>query len=96
MTNRINLCRIKGVGFPPPKNCHFEPSYIFFKKHFSKKFTKNALDIIRVLFKDESITINIVPQINFSLTFHGLSRLFAKTKVRKNYTQVGISLIVNL
>jgi len=48
MTQKINLRRIKRDGIPPPKK-------------ISKKFKKNALDIIRVLFKDESITIDIVP-----------------------------------
>jgi len=35
----------------PPKNCHFSPSSIFFKKHFSKEFKQNALDLIRVLLR---------------------------------------------
>ena len=34
-----------------PTNCHFAPSFIFSKKKISKNFRKNALDIIRALFK---------------------------------------------
>jgi len=45
---------IKPDGFPPPKKCHFAPSFIFFKNYFYKEFKKNALDLNRVLFKDES------------------------------------------
>jgi len=36
-----------------------------------EKFKKNALDIIRVLLKDKSITINIVPQLKNFLDFSG-------------------------
>ena len=45
--------------------------------------TKNGLDIIRVRFKDESITIDIIPQPKKNSTFHGVSRLCRKSKVRK-------------
>jgi len=64
----------------PQKNCHFAPSFIFSKK----KIKKNALHIIGVLFKDASITIDIVPQLKIFSTFYGVSRLLAKTKVRKD------------
>ena len=49
--------------------------------------------MIEVLFKNASITIDVVlqsitidivnPQFTFSSTFYGLSRLFAKTNVRQ-------------
>jgi len=78
MTKKKNQSRvIQRVGLAPPQNCHFAPSFMFSKKYFSKKFKKNALDIIGVLFKDESITIHIVAQLNFFLDF-------AKTKVLTN------------
>jgi len=38
------------------KNCHFPPSFRSSFGYFPKKFKKNQLDIIKVLFKDESIT----------------------------------------
>jgi len=69
MTKKINLRGIKGGGFFPPQNCQFVPSFIIFKKYFPKKFKKNALDIIRVLFTDESITFDIVPQLKIFLDF---------------------------
>jgi len=68
------------VVSPPPKNCHFAPSFIFFKKCFSKKFKKNALDIIRVLFTDRSITFDIVPQSQFFLDFSRGVTPFGKNK----------------
>jgi len=64
----------------PPNNCHFAPSFIFFKKYFMKKFKKNALDIIRVLFKDKSITIDIVPELKFFLDFSWGVTPFCKNK----------------
>jgi len=70
MTTKINLRGIQSVGFPPP-NLSFCAFFHIFQKHFSKEFKKNALDIIRVLFKDKSIKIDIVPQLNF---FHYFSR----------------------
>jgi len=66
--------------FPPPKNCHFAPSFIDFKKYFSKNFKKNALDIIRVLFKDASIAIDIVPQLKKILDFLLSVTPFCKNK----------------
>ena len=53
----------------PSQNCHFAPAFIFFKRYFSNKFTKNVLDLIRGRFKDESITIDIVPQLKKFLDF---------------------------
>jgi len=41
---------------------------------------KNALDIIRVLFKDESITIDIVPQLKKILDFSRDVTPFCKNK----------------
>ena len=38
------------------------------------------MDIIRVLLKDEFITIDTVPQLKKISTFHGVSRLFEETK----------------
>ena len=51
---------------------------------FSKKIKNNALDIIRVIFKDESIAIDIYPQLNFFLDFSRAVTSFCKNKVRKN------------
>jgi len=79
MIKKINLCRIKCNGFPPKKL-----SFCAFIHIFQKKIKKNALHIIGVLFKDASITIDIVPQLKIFSTFYGVSRLLAKTKVRKD------------
>ena len=78
MTKKINLCGIKRDGFPLPKLslCAF---FHIFQKHFSKEFKKNALDIIRVLFKDKSITIDIVPQFKIFLDFsRGVTPFYKK------------------
>jgi len=64
----------------PPQKCHFPPSFRSCLGDFCKKIKKNALDIIRMLFEDKSIAIDIVPQLRFFSTFHGVSRLFANTK----------------
>jgi len=45
-----------------------------------KKFKKNVLDIIGVLFKDESITIDIVLQLKFFLDFSRGVTPFCKNK----------------
>jgi len=45
-----------------------------------KKFKKNALVIIRILFKDKSITIDIVPELNFFLDFSWGVTPFCKNK----------------
>jgi len=45
-----------------------------------EKFKKNALDIIRVLLKDKSITINIVPQLKKFLDFSGGVTPFCNNK----------------
>jgi len=79
----------------PPKTVILRLLSYSSKKN-SKKFKKNALDTITVLFQDKSITIDIVPQLKFFCTFHGVSHLFAKAKVRKDHTQIGISFVVNL
>jgi len=49
-----------------------------------KKFKKNAVDIVRLRFKDESITIEIVPQLKKFLDFSWGVTPFCKNKVRKN------------
>jgi len=51
-----------GTG-SPPQNCHFPPSFRLSFGYFSKKFQKNAMDIIRVLFNDAWITIDMVPRL---------------------------------
>ena len=60
---------------------------------FSKQINNNALDIIRELFKDKSIAVDIFPQIIFFSTFHGLSRLFAKTKFAKTRPKLELLLM---
>jgi len=90
---------------PPPKLSFCAFFHIFQKKNL-KKFKRNALDIIRVLLKDKSITIDIVSQFKFFLDFSWGVTPFGKNKGSqkldpiwnffKNQTQVGISLIVNL
>jgi len=64
----------------PPKNCHFAPFFIFFKKYFSKNFRKNALDVMGVLSTDESITIDIVHQLQKFLGFSRGVTPFCKNK----------------
>jgi len=54
---------LRAMVSTPPKLSFCAFFLIFFKKCFKKKFKKNALDIIRVLFKDKSITIDIVPEL---------------------------------
>jgi len=53
----------------PPKTDILRLLSYFSKNIFSKKFKKNALDIIRAFLKDESITIDIVPQLKKFLDF---------------------------
>jgi len=49
-----------------------------------KKIKKNALDISRAIFKDESITIDIVSQLNFFLDVSKECRAFLqKTQFAK-------------
>jgi len=90
MTKKINLRGIQSVGSPTP-NMSFCTFFRIFQKYFSKKFKKNALDIIRVLFKDKSITIDIIPQLNFfPLLFTGChaflqKQRFAKTRPKLEY-----------
>jgi len=60
---------------PPPKT-----SILRLLSYFSKEFNKNALDIMRVLFKDESITIDIVPQFEKFLDFSRGVTPFCKVK----------------
>jgi len=51
-----------------------------------KQFKKNALDIIRILFKDKSITIDIVPELkiflDFSWGFHAFLQKQRFAKIR--------------
>jgi len=73
MTKKINLRGIKGVP-PPPQNCHLATCSIFFKKHFSKNiFQKNSKRLCWTLFeyffRDQSITIDIVPRLKKILDF---------------------------
>jgi len=48
---------------------------------------------MRVLVEDESIAIDIFPQLNVFSTFHGLSRLFAKTKLAKTRPKLELLLL---
>jgi len=48
-----------------------------------KKNRKSALDIIEVLFKDESIAIDIFPQLNFFLDFSRAVTSLAKKSSQK-------------
>jgi len=58
---------ICGAPVPPPtKDCHYPHSFRSSFGYFPKNINKNALDIINLLLTDESITIDIVPQLNFS------------------------------
>jgi len=57
MSNR--LVKVWGAGPPPPKMSFTN----FFQIKFGMFFQKNALDIVQKLFTDESITIEIVPQL---------------------------------
>jgi len=71
VTKKINLRGVKRDDFPPQKLSFCVFIHIFQKKN-SKKFKKNALDIIRVLFKDASITIDVVPQLKNFSTLYGV------------------------
>jgi len=53
---------------------------IFFKKYFPKEFKKNALDLIGLPFEDESIKIDIVPQLKKILDFSRGITPFCKNK----------------
>jgi len=54
---------------------------MFSKKHFAKKIKKNALDVIRILSTDDSITFDIVPQkLQFRLDFSRGVTPFGKNK----------------
>ena len=64
----------------PRKNCHFAPSFICFEKYCMKKFKQNALDMLGVLFKDKSITIDIVPELKNFLDFSWGVTPFCKNK----------------
>jgi len=50
------------------------------EKNFKKKFKKNALNIIRVLFKDKSNTIDIVSELKIFLDFSWGVTSFCKNK----------------
>jgi len=51
---------------------------------------------VEFVYKDESIAIDIFPQLNCFLDFSRAVTPFCKNKVRKNKTQVGIAFVVNL
>jgi len=70
MTKKINLRGIKHDGFHLQKLSFCAFNHIFQKTIFKKKFKKNVLDITRVLFKDASTTIDIVPQLKLLLGCH--------------------------
>jgi len=75
-----NHCAGLRVRVSPPKTVILRFLSYFSKNIFQKKFKKNALDIIRVLFKDESITIDIVPKLKFLLDFSRGVTPFGKNK----------------
>ena len=66
------LVSMWGTGSPPSKLSFSAFSQIKFWIFCGKKIEKNGLDIITVRFKDESITIDIVPQLKKYSTFHGV------------------------
>jgi len=69
MRKNIQSARDQARLFPLPKKLSFCAFFHVFQKKIAKKFQKNALDIIRVLFKDKSITIDIIPQLETFLDF---------------------------
>jgi len=69
MTKKSICARLSTMVSPPQKTDILCLLSYFSEKEIQKKFKKNALDIIRALFKDESIAIDIVPQLEFFLDF---------------------------
>ena len=67
--SKKSICAGLSARVFPHRNCHLASFFIFCTKKNSKQFKKNALDIIRVLLKDESITIDIVSQLKKFLDF---------------------------
>ena len=63
-----------------PQNRHFPPSFTPRFGYFPKKLRKTALDTIRVLFKDEPITIDIVPHLKKILDFSRGATPFRKNQ----------------
>jgi len=58
-----------GALVSSPKICHFSPSFRSSFRYFVKKIQKNAVDVIRQLFRDKSIKIEIVLQLTKNLDF---------------------------
>jgi len=66
-----SICAGLRAMVPPPKTV-FCACFHIFQKIFCEIFKKNALDISRVLFQDKLITNDVVPELKFSSTFHGV------------------------
>jgi len=85
MTKKIHLRRIKGDGFPSPPKLS---SCAFFHDIFQKKNQKDSKRMrwtsLGYLSKTNQLQLISFLKSNFSSTCHGVTRLFAKTKVRKD------------
>jgi len=75
-----SICTGLRAMISPHQNCHFGPSFIFFKKCFSKKFKKNAVDMIRNFLKDESNTSDSISQLQIFFAFSRGVTPFCKNK----------------
>jgi len=84
MTRKIDLREIKGGGSPPPKTVILRLLSYFSKNVFQKNQKRMRWTSLEHFLNTSRLQLISFLNSKFSSTFHGVLRLFARTKVRKN------------